>query len=193
MNSTYLRFKQQLLSLLASGAVTQPTRQALLGRLNESEILPRFFQPYSFTLLETVCDRLVDQDSINRVSTIAIRIDERLAQNIGDGWRYDTMPPDGEMYLLGLTGIDETTALLHQKLFLEVGKDLQLDILHQVQQGRSVGSVWKNLSAARFFEELLAEAVEIYYSDPVIQLEIGYRGMADAYGWKDIGLNGDET
>jgi gluconate 2-dehydrogenase gamma chain len=45
------------------------------------------------------------------------------------------------------------------------------------------------MSAPRFFEELLAEATECYYSHPVGADEIGFTGFADAHGWQRIGLN----
>jgi hypothetical protein len=45
------------------------------------------------------------------------------------------------------------------------------------------------MSAKLFFEELLAETIEIFYSFPLVQQEIGYVGMADAKGWSNIGLN----
>jgi len=49
--------------------------------------------------------------------------------------------------------------------------------------------MWRTLPAARFFEELLAEVVETYYAHPLAQEEIGYAGMADAPGWRAIGLD----
>jgi hypothetical protein len=58
-----------------------------------------------------------------------------------------------------------------------------------VQRGDVEGGVWDTLPAQRFFEELLAEAVECYYSHPLAQEEIGYVGMADAHGWQAISLN----
>jgi NAD(P)-dependent dehydrogenase (short-subunit alcohol dehydrogenase family) len=46
--------------------------------------------------------------------------------------------------------------------------------------------------AARWFEEALVEATEIYFAHPLAQERIGYVGMADAAGWSAIGLNEDE-
>ncbi len=40
-----------------------------------------------------------------------------------------------------------------------------------------------------FFEELLAQIVEIYYSRPEAKEEIGEVAYADAKGWQKIGLN----
>jgi len=193
MTPSPLIIEQKVLDLLESGAVTQPTRQALYERLCKQQDQPRFFLSYHFDLLNIVCDRLVDQDPVDRVVNIAALIDDRLAQGLGDGWRYDSMPPDGEMLLKGLTGIDETAEIMSKKAFVKLKKVAQLEILQAIQQGHPPGQTWLTLPPQRFFEELLAETVEIYYSDPAVQLNIGYIGMADAYGWKNIGLNESDT
>ena len=69
----------------------------------------------------------------------------------------------------------------------------QESVLASVQAGDPPGEVWQTLPAARFFEELLAEATEGYYSHPLAQEEIGYVGMADARGWRRIGLDEREA
>jgi hypothetical protein len=58
-----------------------------------------------------------------------------------------------------------------------------------VQRNGAPGQTWKIVPAGRFFEELLAELTECYYSDPSAQEEIGYVGFADAHGWQALGLN----
>ena len=55
--------------------------------------------------------------------------------------------------------------------------------------GDAPGATWQTLPAKRFFEELLAEAAENYYSHPLAQEEIGYVGMADLPAWERLGLN----
>ena len=65
----------------------------------------------------------------------------------------------------------------------------QDDVLKQIQQGQAPGDIWTKLPANRFFEELLVETAESYYSHPLAQEEIGYVGMADVPTWQRIGLN----
>ena len=175
--------------LLHTDAVTSPTRKALEERIQKDKGEPRFFDAYAFNLLSVICDRLMDQDSDHRIVNSAFFIDERLINNRCDGWRYNIMPPDDVMYVKGLKGIDETATILFQTTFLNLDKEHQLALLLVIQQGAPPGAVWKELSARTFFEEVLAETAEIFFSHPVVQEEYGYAGMADAHGWQKIGLN----
>lgn len=178
-----------VMALLQTEYVTPVTRQALEERMAEAGETPSFFDAPAFGALSMVCDRLVAQDSQNRILNIASFIDRRLQENSGDGWRYDAMPPDKEMYVNGLKGIDETSTLLYEAPFVQLNEEQQLELLLSLQKGAAEGMVWKEMPAKRFFEELLAEATEIFYSHPLVQEEIGYVGMADAKGWTKIGLN----
>ncbi len=176
-------------ALLNTNEVTEATRQALLERLNALPRQPTFFSNDEFVLLQAICDRLIPQDDRPEPVRIADSIDERLSQNKANGWRYDIMPNDGDAYKLGLQGINESAMILHQQLFLNLSGDQQDEVLKAVQEMEAPGKTWDQLPADRFFEELLAEAVEQYYSHPLAQEEIGYVGMADTQTWKRIGLN----
>lgn len=176
-------------ALLNTNEVTEATRQALLERLNALPRQPTFFSNDEFVLLQAICDRLIPQDDRPEPVRIADSIDERLSQNKANGWRYDIMPNDGDAYKLGLQGINESAMILHQQPFLSLSGDQQDKVLKAVQEMEAPGKTWEQLPADRFFEELLAEAVEQYYSHPLAQEEIGYVGMADTQTWKRIGLN----
>ena len=189
-----IRIEQKLQHLLNSRAVTKPTADALQRRMVDGENQTnKFFSPYSFFLLSLVCDRLMDQDPEERILNIAFFIDERLTKKTCDGWRYDDMPPDDQMLIKGLDGIYETSLAMYGKIFIALKKDQQINVLKTIQSGSPPGNTWVTLSATRFFEELLAEASEIYFSHPVVQAGFGYVGMADAAGWKRIGLNETEN
>src|SRR5688500_5318142 len=174
--------------LLKSKGITEPTRRALQGRILQATASRRFFTEHQFDLLSIVCDRLMDQDPGKRILNVAIFIDERLADNNCDGWRYDNMPTDDVMFALGLEGIDQAANMLFHNNFILLHENEQLETLQRIQQATAPGEAWKSLDAKRFFEELLAETTEIFYSHPEVQLMIGYYGMMDAEGWKEIGL-----
>jgi len=178
-----------VVALLPTDFVTDVTRKVLKERLQENEYHPRFFDPEDFECLSVVCDRLMAQDLNSRIVNIAVHIDERLHRKTGDGWRYDNMPADDQMYIAGLKGINETARLHFQRKFIQLRNEQQMEILRAVQIGSAKGVVWQELPPQRFFEELLAEATEIFFSHPLIQDEMGYAGMADAKGWERIGLN----
>ena len=145
-------------ALLADGTdlVTPPTRKALEARLADTPSgPPRFFDAADFATLQDACQRLLPTvEGCPAPETFAYAIDTRLADGKGNGWRYDTLPPDSEAYRQGLQALRE---------------------------GRQ--------TAPHFEEELLAELVEAYYSHPLVQEVIGYVGMADGRGWREVGLN----
>lgn len=181
-------------ALLETDLVTAPTREVLRTRLDEdNDYALRFFDETSFLILRAVCARLIPQVGETSEIDIAFSIDRRLAENTSDGWRYNTMPPDRDAYRRGLQGLDESARGMCGSGFVTLDRDWQGELLRLVQRGEVASLTWRTLSPVRFFEELLAEVTEIYYSHPLAQEEIGYVGMADAKGWQRIGLDNLES
>jgi gluconate 2-dehydrogenase gamma chain len=177
--------------LLQTDFISEQTKEVLTERLQElnKKYEPRFFSPGVFSFLQAVCDRLIPQFDSECCIDLAASIDRRLHEGKNDGWRYAFMPPDGECYQLGLVAINETSIIKFGKTFIELEPQQQDSILHDVQSGNVTGDTWQELSPHHFFQELLAELTEAFYSHPLAQEEIGYAGMADNHGWKAIGLN----
>jgi hypothetical protein len=123
---------------------------------------------------------------------LASAVDERLAQGKSDGWRYDALPPDRETYRLGLGGIEQIAQTLFQANFEQLAPTQQDAVIEALASGNPPGEAWQTLRADRFFEEMLAELTENYYSHPWAQDEIGYVGYADLPAWTKIGLNEKE-
>lgn len=176
--------------LLATDLVTQPTREALCPRLARPDTTePRFFEAWHFRLLRAVCTRLVPQPGRARPVDIAGLIDARLADGVGDGWRYADLPPDRITQVQGLDGIAESASALFGDTFHKLETTEQDVVLLAVQKGTAPGPTWRTLPGPRYFEELLADVVDVYYAHPAAQEEIGFVGMADARGWQAVGLN----
>ena len=181
-------------ALLPTDLVTDPTREALQERLSETpDADPRFFTAAELDLLQAVLARLFADPETPTARVLALAMDTRLADGKSDGWRYDALPPDGEAARLGLRGLDQTAQALSMSGFAALDAPRQDAVLAAVQKGNPPGDVWQTLPASRFFEELLAEATEAYYSHPLAQEEIGYVGMADARGWTRIAMNEREA
>ncbi len=176
-------------ALLDTNQVTEATRQAISKRLTAPPRQPMFFSADEFALLQTICERLIPQDEDAEHIDVAGGIDQRLSEQKSDGWRYDTMPTDGDAYKLGLEGVDESAQMLFKQGFQVISGEEQDRVLKAIQERQVSAEIWQKLPADRFFEELLAEAVENYYSHPLAQEEIGYVGMADTPGWQLIELN----
>ena len=182
-------------ALLDTEHVSAATRAALQSRLDAPAAYePRFLAPETYALLEAVAGRLFPQpDRPEHPISLAPAVDQRLADGRADGWRYDALPPDREAMRLGLGGIQEIAQALYQADFLALSTVQQDATLQALADGHPPGATWQTLDAGRFFEELLAELTERYYSHPLAQEEIGYVGMADLPGWTKIGLNEREA
>lgn len=182
-------------ALLDTSLVTPPTRAVLEARLNAAgtEAEPRFFADQSFYTLTAVLERLFAGPTAPSAREMALAMDTRLAGGRSDGWRYDALPPDAEAARLGLQGLDQSAQVLHQTEFAALTGEQQDAILTAVQQGEAVGAIWRTLPGDHYFEDLLAEATECYYSHPLAQEEIGYVGMADGHGWSSIKMNEREA
>ncbi len=184
--------KDKVLQFLQSDHLTQPTSKVLVDRLQQHFHQPKFFNESQSELLAKVAQLLMGEDSEDYNQKMAGFIDERLYLNKSDGWRYDEMPPDQEMYVKGLSGINEISFLVFKKDFQSLETHNQIEVLTKIQNGTAEGNSWPNFSSKIFFEELLAEVSEIYYSFPEIQLEMGYAGMADHGGWTELKLDDTE-
>ncbi len=176
--------------LLDTDWVTRSTRDALRARLDGNHPPGgRFFRPDALVTLRAACGRLIPQPHREDPVDVAGCIDQRLADAAGNGWRYDSMPADADAYRAGLAGLDETARLRYGGAFHQLETLQQDEVLLAVQRGEAEGRVWELIPAPRFFEELLTESVEFYYSHPLAQEEIGYVGMADVTGWGALALN----
>ncbi len=177
-------------ALLDTDHVSPATRTALRTRIDRMPPRePVFFSEHEFTMLRSLCARLIPQPDRSEPIEIAGEIDRRLADGSGDGWRFDTLPPDGEMYLQFLDGLDQLAQDRGANGFAALDEPGQDAVLTAVQRGEARAEAWDRLPASRCFEEVLAEVTEVYYAHPLAQEEIGYVGMADLPGWSRIGLN----
>lgn len=181
-------------TLLASDHVSDKTRAVLTERLTKQPGPLRFFSEQEADTLRRIAARLVPQSiEAGYVVDLVGPVDERLANNESDGWRYDTLPADRDAFRQGLAGFHESAQVLYGQPFDLLTTSQQDALIGQVQQGTAPGATWQQLPPKRFFEDLLAEVVVIYFSYPLVQETIGYVGMADKPGWEQMGLNKLET
>ncbi len=165
--------------------VAPATRDALLARLDAAPVAtPAFLTAAEFRTLHAVCARLLPDARID----VAGPMDTRLAAGKSDGWRYDAMPDDGAAIRAGLAGLDGAAVDIAGCAFADAPGAAQDAVLAAVQAGTPPGPAW-GVPPRRFFEELLAEAAEVFFAHPLAQARIGYTGMADRPGWTRIGLD----
>lgn len=179
--------------LLHTDAMSAATKAVLEDRLSEKQASPAYLSTRNFRMLVVLCRHLLELTDEAFAARIASEIDTRLAENKSNGWRYRQMPGDREVYEIALNALEETAQNSYHTGFTHLSADQQRTLLHQLQTGGIQGEGWKKLSPSLFFEELLCETTELFYSYPYAQNEIGFVGMADTHGWKKIGLNEQQS
>ena len=89
--------------VLTTDRVTPATRRAIAARLaGPGQSKPRCFDAESFVTLAAICERLIPQESGARRIDLGARLDAKLADGVGDGWRYDALPADREAMTRGV-------------------------------------------------------------------------------------------
>ncbi|HEX8298533.1 MAG TPA: gluconate 2-dehydrogenase subunit 3 family protein [Rubricoccaceae bacterium] len=183
------------LPLIESPATTEPTRRALRARLNAPAglpvgALPAFFSPDAYETFAAACARLVPADGLAGPVDVAPAIDARLACGHGDGWRYATLPPDGDAFQTGVSLLDRAAEAAYAERFCDLAPDAQDELLADAQHARGAfgPDASGGFDACRWFADWLAEAAGLFYGHPLAQQDIGYAGFADAPGWTRIGL-----
>lgn len=159
------------------------TRRVVERRLTD---VPQrcFFSEEEWRLLEAICERLVPQpDRAEAPVPIVPWIDQRLAQNRGDGYRYASMPPQREAWRLGLQGIACEALHRHGTAFEALSPCARDALLAGVQRGEVHGPPWDRLPAQRFFTSLLKTVVGTYYAHPAAWSEAGFGGPASPRGY----------
>ena len=159
-------------ALIASDRLTAPTRAALAARLDWRAGRPTVLSERQMAGLRAVAARLVPLGALADRVDPAGRLETALARGGGDGWRYAAMPPDVDAVAAGLDALDAAG-------FLDAADSDRDRLLEAVQVGIAVWPVPSPL----WFEEVLGQLVQLTYAHPLMQVAIGYDGMADADGW----------
>ena len=85
-------------------------------------------------------------------------------------------------YRLGLAGVDQTSRALHGKLFADLDSTQQIDLLHQLEDGKAPGTIWTQMSSSDFFSMVLDHTMQGFYGDP------RHGGNREGVSWKMLDL-----
>lgn len=164
----------------------EATRKVVLTRVHEVPPI-RFFTPEEATLMQAVLARVLPQDDRDPDHRIPILpfIDERLYYGRIDGYRYESMPPDGSAHRLGLQAIDAIARHLHATPFITLGPTEQDEVLLTIHDGKPPAGegIWRRMSVKYYWAMLIQDAVEVYYAHPFAWDEIGFGGPAYPRGY----------
>jgi len=171
--------------LLASDRLTSPTRAALRTRMDRRYGAPQLFDAVQMQTLRAVSARLIPAPDLADAVDLAGALDAALAEGEGDGWRYANAPPDRRLHTSGLDALNATAVFRFGSSFSDLSPKRQDELLSLAASGdpATIG-----VAAEHWFEELLCALVELHYAHPLVQVSIGYDGMADAHGVQSVSL-----
>ena len=158
------------------------TREKVLKRVNEVPPI-RFFNPEEARLMEILAAHILPQGDRHPARRIAIvpHIDERLHKGRIPGYRFLTMPPDGEAYRLGLQAIERMAKQSYGHEFQELSwrdQDELLKSIHDAKPKAGAEEIWERMPVHRYWALVVQDCVEVYYAHPWAWDEIGFGGPA---------------
>ncbi len=137
--------------------------------------------------LRAASARLIPAPDLADAVDLAGAFDAALAEGDGDGWRYAEIQPDRELHRLGLDALEAAAQRRFAASFDTLGPDEQDVVLQACADGQGDDGV-EALDTGRWFEEMLCLLVELHFSHPLVQVAMGYDGMADARGVQAVSL-----
>lgn len=167
------------------------TTGAVLGRLRPAAPLA-FFTESEAAIAGALLDRLLAQDEEPRIPVLSL-IDSRLAAGETDGWHYDDLPEDGQLWrdslrLLDLDARDQYGTGLPEATVRE-----QKALIQRVQDAAVDSADWRDLPAAEVWGLWTRYGCTAFYSHPWAWNEIGFSGPAYPRGYLNPGIDSRET
>jgi pimeloyl-ACP methyl ester carboxylesterase len=174
-------------ALIASHRVNSRLRAALHARAASvgRAYRPSVLDAVELSILRALIARILPQEADSRLD-IGARIDARLADGAGDGWRFAELPPDAEAYAAALRTVDAAARAAHDVGFVALAdetKDALIAALTASQLPTTEGLL-DGSQMAKWFEDLRSDAVRIYLAHPAALARIGFSG---------IGVGGDDV
>lgn len=165
------------------------TRQVIDARLATPNA-PTYLSDQEWQTLNAVCDRIVPQPSDRPSVPIAALVQQKLADNKGDGYRQACLPPLREAWRRGLAALDAAAHTRHGTRFYALDAAAQDQLLQAMQDGELNDPELDGMPADSFFKERLAhDILAAYYSHPTSWNEIGFGGPASPRGYVRMYFN----
>ncbi|HEY3572826.1 MAG TPA: gluconate 2-dehydrogenase subunit 3 family protein [Arthrobacter sp.] len=146
----------------------------------------RFFTPAEEAAARTLFDQLLAQHAEPRVPVVNL-VDARLAGEQTDGWHYDNMPRDGEVWRVTLAALDREAGSRGGCTFALLDQEEQAALLQDICDLHQ--ELWYGLPADRVWSLWTRYACTAFYSHPLAWDEIGFAGPAYPRGYKNLGVD----
>ncbi len=141
-----------------------------------------FFTEEAWAFWTAVFAHLIPQTdrTADRQIPLVPMLDERLAKNKTVGYRYEDMPHDRVVYEIGIEAIDREAEHRYGGKFLLLPQLQQDEVLQGIGKGKpeAAPEIWAKMSVKRFWQMIMADAIDAYYAHPWAWDEIGFGGPA---------------
>jgi len=87
-----------------------------------------------------------------------------------------------QTYRYGLAAVDQTSQSTYGKVFADLESHQQIELLHSLENGKGPSGVWKQLSSAEFFGNVVDHTMQGFYGDP------RHGGNREGVSWKMLNL-----
>ncbi len=166
------------------------TRRVVDGRVRDIPPI-RFFSTAEVPLMQCLCDHLLPQGDRKPERRVSIMnyVDERLASGRIPGYRFETMPPDGEAYRLGFEALHRMARTAQGTDFMGLDWDTQealLKALHDARPWTGAEDVWLQMPVIRWWALVMGDIASAYYAHPWAWDEVGFGGPAYPRGYSRL-------
>ncbi len=163
----------------------EETRSVVFSRVGRPPEI-RFFDAVEEAAATALFDRLLDQHPEDRRVPVTAMVDARLAGKETDGWHYDSLGDDWEVWKTSLAALDAEAHAVHGCAFAACEEDDQVALLADIKDG---DGDWRGFHRARIWSLWTRYACTAFYSHPAAWDEIGFAGPAYPRGYKNLGID----
>ena len=165
------------------------TREVIAKRLSVPT-QPRYFDMAEWQTLGALCDRILPQPTSRPKVLLPAYVDAKIFEKHLDGYRYATLPAQGEAWKRGLAALDHDAQVGHGARFHDLAPDQQDALIKQMQDGALVSAAWSGMPCKDFFEHrVIADITHAYYAHPTAWNELGFGGPASPRGYVRMQLD----
>ncbi|HZG14425.1 MAG TPA: gluconate 2-dehydrogenase subunit 3 family protein [Candidatus Bathyarchaeia archaeon] len=156
----------------------------IVAQRRSPDVAHQFLTQQEALTIQAAAAILVDDMRLDVLTYITQHIDDSLASPVGESQRKVGVPDKKTLYRQGIKFLDDTSNASYQAEFLALARERQIDVLMKLESDHTtqIGE-WEQLTPKTFFKKLLRDAVDAYYSHPLIWSEIGYGGPAYPRGY----------
>lgn len=130
-----------------------------LGVSNAPYSKYQFFSESEANLLTAVCERIIPSDDTPGATDLGVIhfIDRNLLTYLAK---------HQESYRKGISAIEATSRLLHQKAFVSLSLHQQDDFLRKLESGNVPDTIWTHQKSQAFFALVVAHSMQGFYGPP---------------------------